>query len=978
MSLHSNASGIELHEDKRIKQSVRVASTANITISSPGTTIDGVTMISGDRVLVKNQSTGSENGIYVWSGSASAMSRAPDAASSTDFVYGFKVFVTEGTVNNKTYWTFTTVGTITVGSTSLVFSQDAVTGGVVTGTTGTFSSEVQATDFKATGLTGATQASRYVGATTTGAPASGTFVTGDYVEDRTSGSFWVCTSGGTPGTWVSAGFANPMTTQGDIIYGGTSGTPTRLAGGTSSYVLTSNGSTSAPSWQASTGGSGGGGSGGTGGSIVPIQTQTLTGSVPSVLFTVPSGFKNLFLTYTARGDSTGNSRIACQFNGDTGANYDFVEDDTSGANASTSQTYISFSYIANSAHTTGVATSGRLSILDHANTSNWKNATNFSRVQSVGASGNRTDFSSGTWKSTAAITNLTLIPLVSSNFVSGSTFTLWGESDAAPLLLTSNSNLIQETILTAATASLSISNIPQGYRDLRFVLSGVRSDAAATEVGLLLRFNGDSGGNYDWTRISNSNTSVTGAESAAATSIQTFGSTSGITGNSATSGAATGISGTLHDFTGTTFWKTCDLFVSESIGSGAGNRRVETVSGIWRSTSAITSMQFALSSGNFMAGAALRVYGEPASAAGPSVGTGTRLRISANQSITTATATAVLWDTEDADADNQHYTSAANLTGTVSKTAASATLTGSGTAFLTELSVGQVIAVPGTATEQAVVIAIASNTSLTVAAAFANSASGQTAARLNSPVVFRQPGMWSIEVGAYFAAISSGTVTVQVRLNGTTMIGQTDKTGINASAGYDLVVQRQFQQWDYIEVIVTQASGGSVNLTADERTHLAVQSRPTVIAAIPYVNIQDQKAQNTGGGTFTSGADQTRTLNTIVSDTAGVVSLTSNQFTLPPGTYRIHAAVPAYSVNQNQAWLFNVTDSVVVQRGNGTFSGVSTAQSYSFIATRFTISASKAFEIRHRCQTTGSGNGFGVAANFGTEVYTTVELWKEG
>lgn len=58
---------------------------------------------------------------------------------------------------------------------------------------------------------------------------------------RSNGSSWDTNS---------AGFTNPMTTAGDTIYGGASGLPTRLAGGTSTYVLTSNGTTSAPSWQA--------------------------------------------------------------------------------------------------------------------------------------------------------------------------------------------------------------------------------------------------------------------------------------------------------------------------------------------------------------------------------------------------------------------------------------------------------------------------------------------------------------------------------------------------------------------------------------------------------------------------------------------------------------------------------------------------------------------------------------------------------
>ena len=47
------------------KDSTRVATTANITLSGPGSTIDGITMVSGDRVLVKDQTTASENGVYI-------------------------------------------------------------------------------------------------------------------------------------------------------------------------------------------------------------------------------------------------------------------------------------------------------------------------------------------------------------------------------------------------------------------------------------------------------------------------------------------------------------------------------------------------------------------------------------------------------------------------------------------------------------------------------------------------------------------------------------------------------------------------------------------------------------------------------------------------------------------------------------------------------------------------------------------------
>lgn len=51
------------------------------------------------------------------------------------------------------------------------------------------------------GLTGAVTATRYVGGTASGAPASGTFLTGDWIV-TTGGSIWICTAGGTPGTWT--------------------------------------------------------------------------------------------------------------------------------------------------------------------------------------------------------------------------------------------------------------------------------------------------------------------------------------------------------------------------------------------------------------------------------------------------------------------------------------------------------------------------------------------------------------------------------------------------------------------------------------------------------------------------------------------------------------------------------------------------------------------------------------------------------
>lgn len=111
------------------KQAVRVATTANGTLASAfanGQTVDGVTLVTGDRILLKDQSTGSQNGIYVVAASG-APTRATDADSSAE-VDSMTVYVESGTANADTVWTLTTDNP-TLGSTALVFAQ--VNGGVV-------------------------------------------------------------------------------------------------------------------------------------------------------------------------------------------------------------------------------------------------------------------------------------------------------------------------------------------------------------------------------------------------------------------------------------------------------------------------------------------------------------------------------------------------------------------------------------------------------------------------------------------------------------------------------------------------------------------------------------------------------------------------------------------------------------------------------------------------------------------------------
>ena len=145
--------------------------------------------------------------------------------------------------------------------------------------------------------------------------------------------------------------------------------------------------------------------------------------------------------------------------------------------------------------------------------------------------------------------------------------------------------------------------------------------------------------------------------------------------------------------------------------------------------------------------------------------------------------------------------------------------------------------------------------------------------------------------------------------------------------------------------------------------------------AASYVLIRDEKTVSTHGGTLTSGAWQTRDLNVKAVDTGNLVTLSANQITLAAGTYRLRASAPAYEVGGHQARWQNVSDGVTV--AVGTSEQTAGGQTRSVIAARFTISASKTFALQQQGSATRSSDGLGVAAGFGTEVYSEVELWRE-
>ncbi|UIS25219.1 tail fiber protein [Erythrobacter phage vB_EliS-L02] len=109
---------------------VRAASTANVTLASDvenGDTLDGVTLATGDRILLKDQTAPAENGIYVVAASG-APARATDANSSDELV-NYAAFVSEGSTNADKFFQCTTNAPIVVGTTGLTFTEVAGAGG---------------------------------------------------------------------------------------------------------------------------------------------------------------------------------------------------------------------------------------------------------------------------------------------------------------------------------------------------------------------------------------------------------------------------------------------------------------------------------------------------------------------------------------------------------------------------------------------------------------------------------------------------------------------------------------------------------------------------------------------------------------------------------------------------------------------------------------------------------------------------------
>ena len=141
----------------------------------------------------------------------------------------------------------------------------------------------------------------------------------------------------------------------------------------------------------------------------------------------------------------------------------------------------------------------------------------------------------------------------------------------------------------------------------------------------------------------------------------------------------------------------------------------------------------------------------------------------------------------------------------------------------------------------------------------------------------------------------------------------------------------------------------------------------------------DKKAQNTNGGTFTSGAWRTRDLNTVRTNEITGASLAANQLTLPAGTFYCVWSAPAHennnTINPHQTRLQNITGAATLIVGSSSYSAAD-ACTVSLGTGRFTLSGSTTVELQHRITNTQANTGFGSPVNQTDEIYAQISIWK--
>lgn len=248
-------------------------------------------------------------------------------------------------------------------------------------------------------------------------------------------------------------------------------------------------------------------------------------------------------------------------------------------------------------------------------------------------------------------------------------------------------------------------------------------------------------------------------------------------------------------------------------------------------------------------------------------------------------------------------------------------------------------------------------------------------------------GIYTVKVpGDYSVGMVVGFTTttnegIQIHLNGVSYAaGSATGNGVNARE----TILPDLKVGDTISFV---CNGNKTFSSADTTTYAYLSRVETSnrVYSTRVAYVKDVKANNTSGGSSTSGSYQTRTLNTLEGDTS-FISLASNQFTLQPGTYYIEAEAPFIAPDAgsciSKIKLRNITgatDVIIGQTGYvGPVSGAGENDGNSTaLMGEFSITSATVFEIQQRVSASRATSGYGGPANFGdSEVYTQVKIEK--
>jgi len=242
--------------------------------------------------------------------------------------------------------------------------------------------------------------------------------------------------------------------------------------------------------------------------------------------------------------------------------------------------------------------------------------------------------------------------------------------------------------------------------------------------------------------------------------------------------------------------------------------------------------------------------------------------------------------------------------------------------------------------------------------------------------------------GLITAASTNVVVAPAGTLSGTTL-NSTVVTSSLTSVGTIAtgVWQGSVIQPAYIATLNQNTTGTAANITATSNSTLttlsalslpATQITGSVLSAPQIAVFTEVQTSGTSAGTFTSGAWQTRLLNTTQTSQSWA-SLASHQITLSSGTYYIEASAPALQVTQHQTKLRNITGPADVILGSSEYAFTSggNCQSRSFVVGQFVVSGSTVYELQHQCSNTQATNGFGIDAGFGVNnIFAQVSITK--